>query len=146
MNTLQIADFLKKINYSLFPNVYAANRLPIYMTLPVYLISNLDPDTKTGSHWVAIYVSVDGVGEYFDTFGRRPVGHHLSFLKRNTYRWTYNNKIIQNIFSSICGEYCLVYLYCKFRGMQLKEFLEMFNENSMYNDWLLKEMFRYIFL
>lgn len=146
MDTFEISNFLKIVNHSLISNVYAANRMPVHMTLPIYLISNLDPDTKPGSHWIAIYINADGVGEYFDTFGRKPYGYHLSFLKRNTCRWTYNSNVIQNIFSSLCGEYCLVYLYFKFKGMRLREFLELFNENTLYNDWLLKEMFNCIFL
>nr|XP_034832232.1 uncharacterized protein F54H12.2-like [Maniola hyperantus] len=60
-----------------------ANKIPIYLTPPAYLISNLDPDTKPGSHWVAIYVGTNGVGEYFDSFGRKPMDYHEMFLKTN---------------------------------------------------------------
>lgn len=145
MNSLEISKHLKKIHHSLISNVFAANRLPIYMTTPVYLISNLDPDSKPGSHWIAIYLSADGVGEYFDTFGRKPDGYHLSFLRRNSNRWIYNSIAIQNIFSSLCGEYCLVYLYLKYRGISLDNFVKMFTNDSFHNDFLLKEMFKLLY-
>lgn len=145
MNTSDISKHLGKIHNSLMPNVFPANRLPIYMSTPVYMISNLDPDTKPGSHWVAIFIDVNGVGEYFDTFGRKPHGYHLTFLKRNSCKWTYSSKIIQNIFSSLCGEYCLLYLYLKLRGISLRDFEKMFTVNTVYNDNLLKVMFKSFF-
>lgn len=143
MNTLEIEKYLKKIHRSLEYNVFAANRIPVHITRPVYMISNLDPDTSPGSHWVAIYVNTDGVGEYFDTFGRKPNNYHLTFLKRNTNRWTYNNKLIQSVFSSFCGEYCLLYLYFKIRGMSLRNFVEMFSDDTICNDLLIINMFYY---
>lgn len=145
MNTFEINKYLKIIHHSLVCNVFAANRLPIYMSPPVYLISNLDPDTKPGSHWIAVFINADGIGEYFDTFGRKPEGYHLTFLKRNAIRWTYNNKVIQNIFSSYCGEYSLLYLYLKYRGMCLKNFVNMFTGNTINNDILIKKMFKCFF-
>ena len=45
--------------------VFAANRLPLYVSLPSYIICNLDPDHLPGSHWIAIYISESGYGEYF---------------------------------------------------------------------------------
>lgn len=140
MNTLQIREYLKKIHHSLQYNVFAANCIPIHISTPVYMISNLDPNTKPGSHWVAIFIDINGFGEYFDTFGRKPDGYQLSFLRRNTYKWTYNNKIIQNIFSALCGEYCLLYLYFRLRGITLEEFVNFFGDNTYNNDILLNKM------
>lgn len=146
MNTVEISHYLKAIHHSLMRNVFAANRIPIYMAPPVYLISNLDPDTKSGSHWIAIFINADGVGEYFDTFGRKPTGYHLAFLKRNASRWTYNPKVIQNFFSSLCGEYCLMYLCLKYQGMCLRNFVNIFSEDIIKNDHLLKKMFKSFFI
>lgn len=142
MNSLEISTYLKKIDHSLCNNVFAANRLPFSMSRPVYLISNLDPDTKMGSHWVAIFININGEGEYFDSFGRRPDSYHLTFLNRNTTRWIYNDRVIQNAFSSVCGQYCLLYLYLKYRGMSLNDFINIFTTNTFYNDLLLNYMFQ----
>lgn len=141
MNSLEIGKYMKKIHHALEWHVFAANRIPVHMTAPVYIISNLDPDNKPGSHWVAIHINTDGVGEYFDTFGRKPTSHHLSFLCKNTKKWIYNSNVIQSVFSSLCGQYCLLYLYFKLRGMSLNDFICMFSDNTIYNDVLLLEMF-----
>lgn len=146
MNTLEIREYLKKISHSLQYNVFAANCIPMHISTPVYMISNLDPSTKPGSHWVAIFIDINGIGEYFDTFGRKPNGYQLSFLRRNTYKWTYNNKIIQNIFTSLCGEYCLIYLYFRLRGITLENFVNFFDDNTFNNDILLSKMFQSFFM
>lgn len=141
MNTHEISKALRKISPFISNHVFASNQIPVLMNKPIYLISNLDPITKPGSHWIAIYINENGDGEYFDSFGRRPTGFHLNFMKRNSKKWNYNNKIIQNIFSSICGEYCLVFLYLKYRYVSLKDYLNMFDDDTTANDFLLKKMF-----
>lgn len=145
MNTYEISKCLKIVHHSIITNVFAANRLPIYMTPPVYLICNLDPDTKPGSHWIAIFINANGIGEYFDSFGRKPESYQLAFLKRNAIRWTYNSKVIQNFFSSLCGEYCLMYLYLKYRGICMRNFENIFTGDTYNNDVLLKGMFKSFF-
>lgn len=141
MDTVEISNFLSKIDPKLQYNVFPCNRLPIFHTLPIYIISNLDPDTKPGSHWVAIYVSIDGAAEYFDSYGRKPNAYYLRFLRRNCKIWTYNNKTIQNDYTSVCGEYCLVYLYYKVMGKRMEDFVSNFSDNTLCNDLIIRKMF-----
>lgn len=145
MNTQDIQKFMKKIDSRLEFNVFAANRIPVRVHLPCYLISNLDPDTKSGSHWIAIFINVDGVGEYFDSFGRKPTGYHTTFLERNTKRINYNSKVIQNYLSSVCGIYCLVYIHFRYKGISMSNFIKMFSNDTLYNDLLISEMLKTIF-
>lgn len=145
MDTKEIEKYLKKIDPNIQFNVFAANKIPIYFTPPAYLISNLDPDTKPGSHWVAIYVDTKGFGEYFDSFGRKPMGCHEFFLKTNCKKWIYNNKILQNYFSSFCGIYCLVYIFFKYKGISMSHFLNVFSDNTLYNDQLVQDIFKTLF-
>lgn len=145
MDTSEIKHFMSKINFNIKSNVFAANKMPIFDQLPVYLISNLDPDYKPGSHWIAIYIDINGVGEYFDSYGRKPEGYHKMFLKRNSNKWFYNHKSFQNPFTSVCGEYCLVYLYFKKRGKTMDDFQSMFSDDSLCNDLIVRNMFKSIF-
>lgn len=145
MNTIEIQNYLRQIDSSIEYNVYAANRLPIYVVIPAYIISNLDSDNKPGSHWVAIHIDGNGFGQYFDSYGRPPHGYHRMFLERNSRMWNYNNNRIQNDFTTVCGEYCLLYLYYKYRGMTLKDFHELFHDNTMCNDMLLYSLFQHCF-
>lgn len=145
MDTIEIQRLLKKINHKIEFNVFAANELPIHMRAPTYLISNLDTNTGPGSHWVAIHIDINGIGEYFDSYGRKPTNYHKTFLQRNTKIWFYNNKSLQNFYTSVCGEYSLVYLYFKYIGVSMKNFVNLFFENTLCNDLLIKEMFKSIF-
>lgn len=146
MNTLDIQECLYKIHPSLKKHVYAANRLPILIEAPTFLISNLDSDTQPGSHWVAIHIEEGRVGQYFDSYGRAPEGFHRTFLNRNCKVWNYNDNRIQNDWTSVCGEYCMVYLYYKFQGKSLMEFTNIFNSNeTIWNDITVYDMFKHYF-
>lgn len=145
MDTCEIEMCLKMIDPDLEFNVFAANRLPVNVSLPMYLISNLDPDTKPGSHWVAIYINSRGVGEYFDSFGRKPISYHEEFLKRNCKHYIYNGVEIQNCLTSVCGMYSLVYIYCRFNGMSMHNFVNKFSNNTLCNDYILKNIFVRLF-
>lgn len=145
MHTGQIERFMKKISPKLEFNVFAANHLPIRVHLPIYLISNLDPDSKPGSHWVAIYISSNGIGEYFDSFGRKPTGFHEHFLKRNSKMYYYNGTILQNYLTRVCGMYCLVFLYYRFKNLSMYNFVNMFSDSTICNDIILRQLFKTVF-
>jgi len=146
MNTLQIQKHLKTIHSNLASNVYAANRLPIYVQIPTYIVSNLDIDTKPGSHWVAMHIDSGGVGQYFDSYGRAPTGYHQGFLQRNSRRWDWNTHILQNYYTSVCGEYSLMYLLHKFDGCTMQSFVNLFSGNTLHNDILVDRMFDRYFI
>lgn len=146
MDTNEIQLCMNKINTRFVSNVFAANRIPIWVNLPAFIISNLDPDYKPGSHWVAMHIDVNGIGEYFDSFGRKPTGYHKLFLKRNTKRWFYNHTSLQNQFTSVCGEYCLVYIYFKFQGKSMSDMLNLYSDNSLSNDLVTRKLFKSIYM
>lgn len=146
MDTTELQKYLNTIHPSLQYNVYAANRLPIYTQNPTYIISNLDPDTKPGSHWVAIHIDINGLGQYFDSYGRPPKGYHQTFLKKNSRQWDFNTYRLQNDWTSVCGEYCLLYLYYKYNGNTMSDFIRLFNMETLYNDILLYNMFKSNFI
>lgn len=146
MDTQEVQSYMKKIYPSLEYNVFAANRIPINVKLPFCLISNLDPDSKPGSHWIAIYINKHGVGEYFDSYGRKPSGNHLSFLKTNCKKWFYNCKVLQHYLTSVCGEYCLVYVLFKISNVPMYNFFELFSDNTLCNDIIIHNFFKSVFL
>lgn len=146
MDTQEVRSHMRKIHHLLENNVFAANRIPINVKLPFYFISNLDPDSKPGSHWIGIHVNEHGEGEYFDSFGRKPRGSHALFLRTNCKKWSYNTKLVQNYLTPVCGEYCLVYIYFKINGVSMKNFLQMFSEDTLCNDVIIHEIFISLFL
>lgn len=148
MNTFELQQ---KLQFKLGPlndeiNVFAANRLPMLVKKPTYIISNMDPDTRPGSHWVAIHINENNVGEYFDSFGRKPIGNHKQFMIRNCKVWLYNNKPLQNELTSVCGKYCLVYLYFKSKHYSTQYFLSLFDKtNTLLNDFMLDYLYNKIY-
>lgn len=146
MDTIEMQSCLHKINPQFTYNVYAANRIPLFVETPMYLIGNLDPDTQPGSHWVAIHIDANRTGEYFDSYGRQPRGFYHRFILRNTKKWRTNIVRLQNDFTSVCGEYCVMYLAYKYSGGTLDEFTNIFTENTLYNDFIVKEWFNKCFL
>ena len=69
MDTVQILKILKKVMGPNFIGGFPSDKLPEPKQKPFGMVVNLDPSTKPGSHWVAIYVSEFNVSEYFDSYG-----------------------------------------------------------------------------
>lgn len=120
--------------------VYPADQLPHRVSLPCAVVVNMDSSNKSGSHWIAIYIDKQGVGEFFCSFGLPPtISHHLKFLKNNSRYWMYNSTKLQCFSSSVCGHYCLLYLHDKMCGISLKHFLLRFSNDCFKNDKLMKK-------
>ena len=89
-----------------------------------------------GQHYVAFYIEKDSKVTYFDSFGLPPWTCLEKF-------WTNvvgatsveaSGALLQSPLSSVCGYYCLAFLYCKDRGATCEDFLNCFTPNSSIND------------
>ena len=127
-----------------FRGVYPSNRLPkrLQKGIPHAFIINIDPDTKPGSHWVAVYFNHFGQATYFDSFGFPPYVPAIKrFISKNCYSFKYNKWILQSFISQTCGLYCIFFIKSMCRGQLLKYFLERFNPLSqLYNDHVIRGM------
>lgn len=89
----------------------AKDQLPHIDVRPLALIVNSDPSYKDGTHWSAVYLFQDGRGEYFDSYGRAPEKVIRNYLDRHApNEWRYNERVLQNLGSTVCGAYCVQYL------------------------------------
>ena len=73
MNTLQILNVLQSDPFtkSVFTSVVPSDRLPdTVLEKPRGFIVNVDTSDGPGSHWVAIYLTADGKGEFMDSYGQ----------------------------------------------------------------------------
>ena len=76
----------------------------------IKLVVNLQPHHLPGSHWVAIYRR-NGIGFYFDSFGRPPPSLIKAWLSKNTLRWKYHQRMIQHPNDKTsCGYICYAFL------------------------------------
>jgi hypothetical protein len=109
---LRTAAFLHRRLGPQFGGVFASNKLPKIANKNAYIV-NLDPASKPGSHWVAIYFDKTKASvDYFDSYGLKPKSVHIiRFLKRNAMFKHYNEHVYQSPCSVVCGQYCLYFLY-----------------------------------
>ena len=143
MDSLDIAQILKTDRYTkhYFRGVFPSDRLPRqYLPRPSALVVNTDPSTKPGQHWIAIYVTRNGVGEYFDSYGLPPVLPALSgFLTRNASAVHYNPYRLQGPLTAVCGQYCLFFLLHRCRDISMNKILHFFTEDTSDNDFLVND-------
>lgn len=143
MNSVELKKALDTVMRARTIGVFPSDRVPRVWSKPAAIIANLDDHTRQGSHWVAFYVSHDGLGAYFDSLGFPPlIPAFTNRLKINSRRYEWNEKKLQSNSSSVCGQYCLVFLYFLNRGFTLKRFCQMFSNNCKKNDALVTRLYK----
>lgn len=145
MNGNSLDAFMQKDRHtsSLFAGVFASDTLPYSLhQKPALIIVNTDPHTKPGAHWQAIFIGSDGRGEHFCSYGLGPyVPKIRRFMDRQCSVWTKNTIDLQSFDSSVCGQYCALYLLYKAHGLTLEDFLSCFTANCADNDYYVNLMF-----
>lgn len=120
---------------SIFVDVFAADRLPFKPRAkrPCCYVANTENASERGEHWVVCYFHKKPLmSEYFDSFGRRPFRlPHKRFMGE---RFRHNRTAIQAPFSTVCGQYVLIYVLLKSRGYSLKEIQDKFKHRRKSNN------------
>lgn len=135
MNSTSIRKYLKVLNRQrrvrTVTGVYASDGLPTRIAPSTALIVNTRPHTHPGEHWVVFYRRRgSNLIEYFDTFGRPPLqADYQQFLRRNSNcHLVYNKYRLQGFDTSVCGHYCLTYLYCRLlHDLSMNDFVQLFD-------------------
>ena len=82
MNSLQIMNILKNDPFTktVFTDVLPSDRLPreIRKRSRGYIL-NTDASDMPGSHWIAMYLTEDGNGEFWDSYGQAPGFYNQNF-------------------------------------------------------------------
>ena len=123
MNGEEIDTILKKAIGPKYVGVFASDEIQPMLSdycnreYPFCFIANTHSSSEPGEHWVAFYVIDNDTLEFFDSYGQHPHVYfpHLHFVSQSIYPLTlhYNNKKLQKLNSSVCGHYCLYYLYLR---------------------------------
>ena len=140
--------YQRLVNYPNFLGVFARDTLPQSVNYPCALISNTDLSYESGTHWIAIYIDEDGIGEYFDSYGLSPIYQEFRhFLRRNCTNGSYfeNCVTLQCLTCVTCGEYCIAYLMTRLNGGTYADFIYLFTSNVYDNDYLIR-LYNYIFM
>ena len=102
----------KNIKRNRFIGVFPINLLPSTTKRPCGFIVNTDSSNLPGQHWIAVVLTRDGRGEVFDSFGELPPSELCIWMNKHCVSgWTFSKNFIQNIYSKLCGSYCLFNLY-----------------------------------
>ena len=139
MNTLQLTRCIKEdpLLRDQCSGVFALDKIPEITAIPDCFISNLDKEKEPGSHWVAVFIDQDKNGEYFDSYGRMPGKRKIrEFLDQNCVSWTWNDKCLQSPYSSVCGHYCMFFLFYRVRGDTMHQCVRGFGSDLEQNDVL----------
>ena len=144
MDTLQLNRACDEDSFiaPMFGGTLPVNDLPSVESLvdPTCFVLNSSPCWQPGTHWTALYID-NGHMEHFCSLGRRPL---LNTIDDNTL--SHNSVQLQDRFSDLCGEYCILYLKCRCRGYSLSEFLSCFSHNTCVNDRIVREVFDHCIL
>ncbi len=95
---------------SKFGGVYSSDNLPQYRNKQEYFIINLDPGYLPGSHWIALSFKKQKCS-YFCSYGSKPFGNILIFIRENSKFLEINSKTYQANNTATCGLFCLYFLY-----------------------------------
>ena len=99
----------------MFKGVYDADSVPHIgrtWTAPLALVVNTKKDTsKDVGHWIAIVITADGKGHYFDSLGKPPVfSHWLKLLKSFSNSISINRQKVQRDYTNSCGYIVIDYI------------------------------------
>lgn len=141
MNTLQLRNALRNIPCDTI-GVYAADEIPRIWSKPSAIIANTDDHTKSGSHWVAMYVGKDNVGHYFDSYGLPPIiPQHLNRFKKNCKILLYNPQQFQSNTSDVCGQFCVMFIHFMCNGFGMHRFSNIFSNDLSRNDKIVRDYY-----
>ena len=98
---------------------------------PWCLILNIDPKDQPGSHWLALFASLARSIELFDSFGISPSMYSLDLLDP-----LHSSYSLQSPSTSVCGHYCIVYIYLLFHNYLLYDIVDLLTDISNRDEWL----------
>lgn len=145
MDTIQLNHALGSrtdLPAGIFKGTFPINQLPHVYTLnkPCAFIVNTAPWPLEGDHWVALFYRNDGVVEYFDSVGNPPPAKIWKRFGTPSTTVVYNPRQLQHSCTSVCGEYCLLFIYCRLKNVSFEDFMSCFvrpnrllNDNKTYN-------------
>ena len=87
-------------------------------------IINTDPCDEPGSHWVAVFIKINSEADIFHSYGLLSLNEDLVTKLKFFSHVEFNTTTLQG-FSTVCGQYCLVYLLLRSRGFSLKKIVKL---------------------
>ena len=105
---------------------------------PWWLILNTDSKDHPGTHWLALYAPSARSIKLFDSLRFSPNMFSLDFLDP-----LHSSYSLQSPRTSVCGHYCIVYIYISSHNYLLKDIVDFITYISTRYEWL-KQYIYYI--
>jgi len=110
--------FGNSVTHKFYEGCFAADRIPKCVKFPTSMVVNLERSNEDGSHWIGLFTRSASQIFYFDSYGLQPEGLVRKYMIENFEKITRNLKTFQSPFSSVCGHYCIFFIY--FMSLNLK--------------------------
>lgn len=118
-----------------FQGIRSADQLPETLQCDQSLIFNASDSDEAGTHWLCLYQNSDTELEMFDSCGNPPSFYNLQNKLPYSRTFTYNKRQLQGAYSSVCGVYCMQYLFYKSRGYPTSKIVnDLFSADLNQND------------
>ena len=125
MNSQQLRKVLMTDEFTsvMNPSVQSLDEfLTTDLLFPSMRIINYDYSYQRGSHWVALNMSSTATAEYFDSYGG-VIKHPQIERKLKDMQITRRNAEVLQGFSTVCGQYCLVFLLLRARDYSFQDII-----------------------
>jgi hypothetical protein len=106
-------------------------------------VFNLDKKTGPGTHWVCAS-DIDHLYVYYcDSFGEPAPNHITQMMKATGKRIIENEKQLQSMDSSSCGEFCIMMIKELLKRRKPYEIIKGFTNDVNINEKILERYFRH---
>ena len=94
-------------------------------------VGNTDPSSEPGDYWVVLHAAAEG-GEFIDSLGGAINHDEFAQLLGGEYR--YVSVQTQELFSSVCGQYCIFYMSLRARGYAMDDIVHVLDNRGEDSD------------
>ena len=141
MNTIELTAVCQKMAHkAYFLGALPCNHLPREIhQRPVMMVVNTEPSHMAGAHWLAIYITDEKQGYFFDSYGNPPSYSEFPetiqrFLDQHCIDVVHSTQQVQDPSSTACGHHCVFFLFNMQKGVSYQKFLKMYGDNLPRND------------
>ena len=146
LNSNQIVNLSNKHGLPI-KAVYLSGAIPPTAPVNGFYVFNMDRHPNGhGTHWVAAFCTNNDC-VYFDSFGFPPNVPVMDFLKRRYADPHFSSREIQDYYHDTCGDWCIAFGIAAKKNLNemglvgaTNYFLNQFDNHTMYNELLLKNM------
>jgi len=146
LTNLDLYELVEEMKLPHFVGVFMKNELPQKKHAGNYIVNLQSSTDGNGTHYCGLKIYDNGEALWFDPFGFEAPKEVDAYVGGKI---PFSDKVIQNINSSICGYYCLYFLYYmtkkdnhKSKYDVYQSFIDSFSDNPEDNRRLLEKFMK----